>query len=74
MDPRRYVMELNDGNIIPVLGFGTAAPIEVECHLYLNQRKLLDFCKSKDIVLVAYGVLGSQIWRMGGSEHSGSLR
>lgn len=29
MDPRRYVMELNDGNIIPLLGFGTAAPIEV---------------------------------------------
>ncbi|XP_052012881.1 aldo-keto reductase family 1 member C21 isoform X3 [Apodemus sylvaticus] len=33
---------------------------QVECHLYLNQMKLLDFCKSKDIVLVAYGVLGTQ--------------
>uniref|UniRef100_G1T2L7 NADP-dependent oxidoreductase domain-containing protein n=1 Tax=Oryctolagus cuniculus TaxID=9986 RepID=G1T2L7_RABIT len=32
---------------------------QVECHLYLNQSKLLDFCKSKDIVLVAYGALGS---------------
>ncbi|XP_045444694.1 aldo-keto reductase family 1 member C1-like isoform X2 [Pipistrellus kuhlii] len=32
---------------------------QVECHLYLNQSKLLDFCKSKDIILTAYGVLGS---------------
>lgn len=33
---------------------------QVECHVYLNQRKLLDFCKSKDIVLVAYSALGTQ--------------
>ncbi|XP_047375843.1 estradiol 17 beta-dehydrogenase 5-like [Sciurus carolinensis] len=33
---------------------------QVECHIYLNQRKLLDFCKSKDIVLVAYSALGTQ--------------
>ncbi|XP_069822351.1 estradiol 17 beta-dehydrogenase 5-like [Dendropsophus ebraccatus] len=32
---------------------------QVECHLYLNQSKLLEFCKSHNIVLVAYGVLGS---------------
>ncbi|XP_063785144.1 estradiol 17 beta-dehydrogenase 5-like isoform X2 [Pseudophryne corroboree] len=32
---------------------------QVECHIYLNQNKLLAFCKSHDIVLVAYGVLGS---------------
>ncbi|XP_053553106.1 aldo-keto reductase family 1 member C23-like protein [Bombina bombina] len=32
---------------------------QVECHIYLNQSKLLAFCKSQDIVLVAYGVLGS---------------
>ncbi|MBZ3870829.1 Aldo-keto reductase family 1 member C3 [Sciurus carolinensis] len=33
---------------------------QVECHVYHNQKKLLDFCKSKDIVLVAYGALGTQ--------------
>ncbi|XP_047376470.1 aldo-keto reductase family 1 member C3-like isoform X2 [Sciurus carolinensis] len=33
---------------------------QVECHVYHNQRKLLDFCKSKDIVLVAFGALGTQ--------------
>ncbi|XP_049738030.1 aldo-keto reductase family 1 member C3-like isoform X5 [Elephas maximus indicus] len=32
---------------------------QVECHPCLNQRKLLDFFKSKDIVLVAYSALGS---------------
>ncbi|XP_055449836.1 3-alpha-hydroxysteroid dehydrogenase isoform X2 [Psammomys obesus] len=32
---------------------------QVECHLYLNQSKMLDYCKSKDITLVAYCTLGS---------------
>lgn len=34
---------------------------QVECHPYLNQSKLLNFCKSKDIVLVAFGALGSDV-------------
>ncbi|XP_069822770.1 aldo-keto reductase family 1 member C1-like [Dendropsophus ebraccatus] len=32
---------------------------QVECHIFLNQSKLLAFCRSHDIVLVAYGVLGT---------------
>ncbi|XP_040201564.1 aldo-keto reductase family 1 member C3-like isoform X2 [Rana temporaria] len=32
---------------------------QVECHIYFNQTKLLGFCKSHDIVLVAFAVLGS---------------
>ncbi|MBZ3872151.1 Prostaglandin F synthase 1, partial [Sciurus carolinensis] len=33
---------------------------QVECHVYHNQRKLLGFCKSKDIVLIAPGALGNR--------------
>ncbi|XP_053321559.1 aldo-keto reductase family 1 member C15-like [Spea bombifrons] len=32
---------------------------QVECHIYLNQKQLLAFCQSHDIVLVGYGILGS---------------
>ncbi|XP_063785140.1 aldo-keto reductase family 1 member C15-like isoform X2 [Pseudophryne corroboree] len=32
---------------------------QVECHLYLSQSKMLEFCRSHDIVLVGFSVLGS---------------
>ncbi|KAM8973943.1 aldo-keto reductase family 1 member C1-like isoform 2-T2 [Pelodytes ibericus] len=32
---------------------------QVECHLYLNQHKMLGFCKSHNIILVGYSTLGS---------------
>ncbi|XP_075066572.1 aldo-keto reductase family 1 member C1-like isoform X2 [Mixophyes fleayi] len=32
---------------------------QVECHIYLNQAKMLEFCKSSGIVMVGYSVLGS---------------
>ncbi|XP_069809623.1 estradiol 17 beta-dehydrogenase 5-like [Dendropsophus ebraccatus] len=35
------------------------SPMLCECHIYLNQSKMLEFCRSHDIALVAYAVLGS---------------
>ncbi len=32
---------------------------QVECHPYLNQRQLLDFCRNLDVQLVAYSPFGS---------------
>ncbi|KAF6214396.1 hypothetical protein GE061_009137 [Apolygus lucorum] len=46
----------NKEQILKILDNAEIRPVnnQVECHPYLNQSKLLEFCKSKGIVLTAY--------------------
>ncbi|ODN06177.1 Aldo-keto reductase family 1 member B10 [Orchesella cincta] len=51
----------NSQQIERVLSIAKIKPavLQVESHPYLNQQKLLEFCKSKGIILTAYSPLGS---------------
>ncbi|KAF5276031.1 hypothetical protein FQA39_LY00827 [Lamprigera yunnana] len=51
----------NKNQIERVLKVATIHPVvnQIECHAYLNQKRLIEFCKSKDIVVTAYSPLGS---------------
>jgi len=55
------ISNFNKKQIERVLAVATIKPVmnQVECHPYLNQQKLIDFCKSKDILITAYSPLGS---------------
>jgi len=55
------VSNFNSEQITRVIETGTIKPVtnQVECHPYLTQKKLSDFCKEKGILITAYSPLGS---------------
>ncbi|XP_018326602.2 aldose reductase [Agrilus planipennis] len=55
------ISNFNKRQIERLLQLTTVVPVtnQVECHPYFNQKKLLEFCKSKGITITAYSPLGS---------------
>ncbi|KAI4503122.1 hypothetical protein M0802_002166 [Mischocyttarus mexicanus] len=55
------ISNFNSEQITRLLNNCTVKPVtnQIECHPYLNQKKLSDFCKEKGIVITAYSPLGS---------------
>lgn len=51
----------NKKQIERILSVAKILPVnnQVECHPYLNQKRLIEFCKSKNIAVTAYSPLGS---------------
>ncbi|XP_014287922.1 aldo-keto reductase family 1 member B1 [Halyomorpha halys] len=55
------VSNFNTKQIEDVLSVAEIKPVnnQIECHPYLNQQKLIDFCKERNISITAYSPLGS---------------
>lgn len=68
------ISNFNQKQIQRILDNATIKPVvlQVELHIYLQQRELVDFCKANDIVVTAYSPLGSTgieaIHKMAGNE------
>ncbi|XP_022120141.2 uncharacterized protein LOC110996654 [Pieris rapae] len=56
------VSNFNSAQIDRILDKGRIKPVvnQVECHPYLTQYRLDEFCQSRDVKLSCYGVLGSK--------------
>ncbi|ODM90218.1 Aldo-keto reductase family 1 member B10 [Orchesella cincta] len=55
------VSNFNSEQLERLLSSSSITPVtnQVECHPYLNQRRLIEFCKSKNISITAYSPFGS---------------
>lgn len=55
------VSNFNSKQIQDILEKGTIKPVtnQIECHPYLNQKRLLKYCREQGIQLTAYSPLGS---------------
>merc|ERR1712066_106352 len=55
------VSNFNSEQIEDILKRGNIKPVtnQVECHPHLNQEKLINFCKERNITITAYSPLGS---------------
>ncbi|XP_072759260.1 aldo-keto reductase 1B [Anoplolepis gracilipes] len=55
------VSNFNSKQISRIIENASVKPVtnQIECHPYLTQKQLSDFCKEKDILITAYSPLGS---------------